>query len=305
MGRTKGMKDKVHIVMAADQAYWKGLEVAKASMIASCSVPERLAFHLFGEDENFASRIWADFGTYKGSPMAFLRLYLGELLPDVDWVVYSDVDTLWYRDVAELWALRDESKMIQCVTDLPSTVWVFKKWCEMNGVVLPQHAYSHYMCSGVCIINLKRWRESGLLAKCKAFVARCGCPPYADQDILNALCYDDCGLLPPWWNVLIPAPINTQVTVAGKGRVSIACVLHLNGVGRCFNVPYTGHVLQYHFWEHVAKGKPFRRPWSLPFYLPDWSIRLLFPFAAVFFRDRVRRYLAYRWLFGKMNFRGV
>jgi hypothetical protein len=72
--------DKIHIVMAADGAYWKGLEVAKASMVASCSTPERLVFHLFGDDKEITSRIKSDFGTYKGSPMAFLRLYLGVMV---------------------------------------------------------------------------------------------------------------------------------------------------------------------------------------------------------------------------------
>ena len=96
------MNDKVHVVMAADKAYEKGLEVAKASMIGSCSDPSRLDFHIFTADPALMDRIRRDFGTYKGSPMAFLRLYLGELLPEVDWVVYSDVDTLWRRDVLVL-----------------------------------------------------------------------------------------------------------------------------------------------------------------------------------------------------------
>ena len=99
------MDGRIHIVMAADGAYLKGLEVAKATMIASCSDPSRLVFHLFGENEEMGRRIRSEFGMYKGSPMTFLRLYLAELLPDVDWVVYSDVDTLWRRDVLELAAL--------------------------------------------------------------------------------------------------------------------------------------------------------------------------------------------------------
>ena len=293
------MTDKIHVVMAADQAYWKGLEVAQASMIASCSVPERLAFHLFGEDEKIASRIRADFGTYKGSPMAFVRLYLGELLPDVDWVVYSDVDTLWYRDVAELWELRDETKTIQWVRDIESTRKEAMAW---QRKINPQFSVDRYGCSGIMLINLKRFRERRLLDAAVAFTKRNGLFKYVDQDILNALCCDDGGFLPPWWNVLIPTPINTQATMAGKGHAAIACVLHLNGVGRCFNRPYEGHVLQYHFWEHVAKGKPFKRPWSLPFYLRGWMIRVLLPFAGPFFRDRVQRYFAYRWLFRKKAF---
>ena len=41
---------EIHVVMAADGPYVKGLEVAKASMVESCSDSEQLEFHLFGED---------------------------------------------------------------------------------------------------------------------------------------------------------------------------------------------------------------------------------------------------------------
>ena len=44
------MNDKVHVVMVADKAYEKGLEVAKASMIESCSDPDRIEFHILRED---------------------------------------------------------------------------------------------------------------------------------------------------------------------------------------------------------------------------------------------------------------
>lgn len=280
------MKDKIHIVMAADANYRRGLEVAKASMVASCSDPERLEFHLFGEDKNLEDRIRNDFGTYKGSPMAFLRLYLGELLPDVDWVVYSDVDTLWYRDVAELWNLRDESKLIQWVQDIPSTRIEASVWHKR---INPDFNPRNYGCSGVMLMNLKRMRSSGLLDRAVAFTKEHGLFKYVDQDILNTLCQKDSCFIPGCWNVLIPTPQNLRG----------GCVLHLVGVGRCFNVPYDGSVLQYHYWEHVAKGKPFRRPWSLPFYLHGWMIRLLLPFASAFFRDRVHRYFAYRWLLGR------
>ena len=282
------MTGKVHVVMAADGAYMKGLEIAKASMIASCSDSSRLAFHLFGEDSNLVQRIHSEFGTYKGSPMAFLRLYLGELLPDVEWVVYSDVDTLWRRDVLELAGLFDETKTIQWVRDIPGTVVEFKDWCHRQGVPISESIAQTYACSGICLINLKWWRERDVLGRCRAFVEKYGCPKYADQDILNAVLEAESGLLPGWWDVLIPSPENTP-----------RCVLHLTGVGRCFARPYTGKVVQYRYWEHVARGAPFSRPKALPFCLRDWMIRLCLPFSGAFLRDRIRRYFAYRWFFHK------
>ena len=296
------MNGKIHVVMAADQGYSMGLEIAKASMVASCSAPERLEFHLYDDKAEVVSRILTDFGTYKGSTMAFVRLYLGELLPDVDWVVYSDVDTLWYRDVVELWGERDETKILQWVRDIPATRIGASAWHKR---INPDFNPQNYGCSGVMLLNLKRMRSSGFLGRAISFNKEHGLPTYVDQDILNALCHDDCGFLPPWWDVLIPDPANTQAAVTDAGGTAIKCVLHLTGVGRCFSRPYDGSILQYRFWEHVARGTPFHRPGALPFCLGERMTRFLFPFATPFFRDRVRRFFAYRWLFGKMNFRGT
>ena len=281
-------QEKVHVVMAADEAYRKGLEVAKSSMISSCSAPERLEFHLFDDDPELMDRIRREFGTYKGSPMAFLRLYLGELLLDVDWVVYSDVDTLWYRDVLELWSLRDETKTIQWVKDISSTREEATCWQRSVNSHFDKELYG---CSGVMLFNLKRFRKEQGLEKAIEFTSKHGLFKYVDQDILNALYNGKCGFLPECWNVLIPSPEN----------VSGGCVMHLVGVGRCFNAEYSGRICQYHYWEHVVKGIPFKCDFALPFYVRDWMIRVCLPFADVFLRDRICRNLAWRWFLRKFS----
>ena len=55
------MGERVHVVMAADGPYLKGLEVAKASMVESCSDPGRLEFHLFGENAVSPERMRREF----------------------------------------------------------------------------------------------------------------------------------------------------------------------------------------------------------------------------------------------------
>ncbi len=271
--------EKIHVVMAADGAYMKGLEVAKDSMIKSCSCPERLEFHIFSETNVMMERLRGEFGTYRGSPMAFLRLYLGELLPDVDWVVYSDVDTLWHRDVSELWSLRDESKTIQWVR---STPFEFVDWCREMDVGLEK--FDHYGCSGICLMNLKRWRESKTLERCMDFAKRYGIPKYADQDIMNAVLPDECGLLPEHWDVQIPSPENTP-----------SCVLHLTGVGQYFAKPYTGKIAQYRYWDHIARGSEICSIRTPPFYLRPWMVLILLPLASPLFRERIVRNFAWRW----------
>ena len=282
--------EKVHIVMAADKAYEKGLEVAKNSMIASCSEPERLEFHLFNDEPELMDRIRSEFGTYKGSPMTFLRLYLGELLPDVDWVVYSDVDTLWHRDVLELWSLRDESKTIQWVKDFDWAAEELLDWCRDNKAPVGSFDKERYACAGVCIINLKRWREGGVLRKCQEFACKYGCPKYCDQDVLNIVLAKEAGLLPSWWDVLIPTPEDTH-----------CCVLHIISVGRCFQKPYNGKVPEYLYWEHFARGREFSRPWALPFYVRRWMIRFMFPFLSKYSCDRIRRRMAWRYFLRRVK----
>lgn len=280
-----GAAGKVHIVMAADGAYRKGLEVAKASMVESCSDPSRLVFHEFGEEPSFVERMRRDFGTYKGSPMTFLRLYLGELLPDVEWVVYSDVDTLWRRDVLELASLRDAGKVVQWVRDVPTAVWETLAWCREHGVPPGAIALETYACAGICIINLRLWRERGVLARCLAFAEKHGRPPLADQDLLNCTMEPgEAGMLPPCWDVIVPSP-----------EVLPRCVLHITGVGRCFRAPYEGKIAQYLYWESIGRGTPFKAPWAPPFYVRDWMIRLALPFARLPLRFRIRRNLAWRW----------
>ena len=90
--------------------------------------------------------------------------------------------------------------------------------------------------------------------------------------------------------MLIPSPENTP-----KG------VLHLTGVGRCFSKPYRGKIVQYRYWEFVARGTEFARPVSLPFYLRDWMIRLCLPFSGVILRDRIRRHFAWRYYLRRLG----
>ena len=280
--------ETIHVAMAADGPYQKGLDFARESMLRSCSDPSRLQFHVFGDDAALSARIRREFGTYKGSTMAFVRLYLAELLPDVDWVVYSDVDTVWHRDVSRLWELRDESRSVMWVADLPSTREEASEW---QRAINPAFDRRRYGCSGVMLVNLKWMRETGFLDRAIAFTKANGLLRYVDQDILNALCHDTCGLLPECWDVLVPNPANTRG----------GAVFHLTGVGRCFCADYGGSVVQYRWWEHLARGRPFNCRLPLPFPVPDWLVRVAFPFAGAFFRDRVRRWLGWHWYLSRVE----
>jgi len=240
----------VPIALSADANYLPGLEVTRSSMVRSCRAPERLQFHVFRESPELAARIRREFGEYKGSVMAFVRLYLPELMPEADWVVYSDVDTIWNRDVCELYDTVVESA--QSEKDAKTVYWVRDAWStrreagEWHRRINPDFLTERYGCSGVTVLNLKKMRETALLQRAIEFTKRHGLFTFVDQDILNALCNTDSGLLPGCWDVMgcwESLPVDSR------------CVYHLTGVGRHFHAKEPPvYPPQYQLWWNVRMG---------------------------------------------------
>ncbi len=233
--------EAIHVVLAADANYAPGLEVTQRSLRRSCSRPGRIVWHVFDETALDGLVGLEAFGRYNTSRMPYLRLFLPELLPDVDWVVYSDVDVIWNRDVCELAGLFDASVAIQWVRDFESTVRDVRPWIRKTGIAFDE---TRYGCSGICLMNLKKMRATRLGARATDLVRCFGTPPYADQDLLNVLFNRDCGLLPEHWDAL-----------CGLRDWRTPAVYHLTGVGRHFHdaVPPV-YPPQYQLWWNVAHG---------------------------------------------------
>ena len=234
------MKDKVHIALVANERYRPGLECTKASMVRACATPDRLVFHEYGDKdmEPFLAQMESELRDFygSGSKLPYLRLFLPELLPDCDWVLYADVDTLWFRDPCELWELRDESKSVCWVRDLEVAQIETGWWAKEKGI--PNVRKEKYACSGIALINLKRWRKTDFIGRMQTFLKTHGCPLHHDQDIMNFLLEDDSRMIGEEWNTMIPP------------RKWRPCVLHITGIGRRLNGSdhYDGSVPQYIFW---------------------------------------------------------
>lgn len=249
--------DLIHIALAANHRYVNGLLVTMVSIMRSTSFPERLRFHVFSDGlspedktrvcgfcreysvaeaefhEPDLEPIRRMFSPYRNSHAAFLRLFLSDFL-DIDWVIYSDVDTMWLKDVAELWGLRDPDVSIQWCIDLPS----IRRGAAVSHLKWnPDYDESRYGCSGVMLMNLRRQRENGFVARCGEFVAKWGTPPFVDQDIINFVCRDDVGIIPQVWDCLNP----TREATGGL-------VYHFNGIGALFNSGFSGWRPLYYPW---------------------------------------------------------
>ena len=220
------MSETIHIAVPCDDSYWFYAMVSAASAVRSSSLPVHVHIidggipnphrvSLENVLRGFASCGGVSFhdvdmkrlgacGQWHGSPIAYSRLFLGEILPDdLDWVISADADTFFRGDVAELWDMRDSSVSILPSRDCPLPPQPYNLahvgWFEENNLVL--NCKEEYFCDGLCLVNLKRWRETGVQSRCQDFVNAHRDGPAADQTILNYVLQNDKKLLPRGWGM--------------------------------------------------------------------------------------------------------
>lgn len=310
----------VSIALAANHRYMPGLQATMASMLLFASEKDRLRFHIFADGltnddcrslsalaERFGcvcplefhypdmSRIKSLFSPYNNSHAPFLRLFLCEYLQE-DWVLYADVDTLWFSDVCRLWDERDNDVSLLWCRDLPSIAHGVREYSVCWN---PRFDVERYACSGVMLMNLRRMRDKKFVDQCSSFAKKWGTPFFVDQDILNAVCFDDAKLLPQYWDLMMPD------REARKG-----CVVHFNGIGKMFNGPFVGWRPLYWMWHRFyldviqkapetpvcgrVKGAIF---WLMGGIYPHRYLVRLFtwPFA-MRWTDQIQRTLFFAWL---------
>lgn len=315
-------KDLIHIAMASNRRYLPGLRATTVSLIKATAEPQRLVFHIFSDGlttedkeslENLArrfgyegqfdfrvpdmSRLTGAFKEYNGSYTTFLRLFFPEFLPELKWVLWTDVDVLWFRDPAKLWDERDDSVSVVWGPDIPSSRKAArkqaKKWRDDFDM-------REYACAGVMLMNLLRMRDSDFVNKSVAFVEKWGSPIFADQDVINEVCYKDSKIVDERWDLLYPI-----------ASVEDGVVIHFNGIGPKFNDPaYTGMVPLYEIWFRFVHQVVNRHGEGQV--CPAWkrtvftAISLLYPFRKLiaFFTDPIQpwcsdfiqRTLLFSWL---------
>ena len=172
------MTDKIHIAIPAVGEYRRWAEVAVRSVRWGASVP--IETFLLDWTNVDRARMEA-FGEWHGSAIAWSRLFLAEILPkDVDWVVSIDADMLFRGDLAKLWALRDEKYVVMMSQD-SQPPWrtchpEVSNWLAQH----PEVAVERILCSGLTLINLKRWRGEGWQKKVDEFIAKYPDVPFLD-----------------------------------------------------------------------------------------------------------------------------
>ena len=142
-------------------------------------------------------RIFKNLTSMRNSWMTYARLLSPYLFPDLEKILYLDSDLIFETDLVELWTVDLKDKMFAAVPDNPYRMKSRKKQLK-----IPKEKM--YVNGGVLILDLNKMRSKNAWKRIQAFIEEWNNQSltYFDQDILNALFYDDILLLDYKWNFI-------------------------------------------------------------------------------------------------------
>lgn len=211
----------MNIIYSSDNNYARHVGISITSLYEHNQMVPELAVYLIDDGisaenhrklDEVASRYgrkitYVPFGTHKQRltlnnkwelPIsAYARLFVQDMvLESVDRLLYMDCDTIVCDSLAELWTLDMQGKTIAAVEDVCS--------CIFQPETKSPNQY-RYICSGVILIDMKKWRQIDAQRLCLEYLDRMnGQVRHHDQTILNGVFWNDCLLLHPRYDVLTP-----------------------------------------------------------------------------------------------------
>lgn len=128
---------------------------------------------------------------------AWYRILLSEVLDNsVHKVLYLDCDIIVNSDLDELFAINMDGKSIGACIDIETRTPLLYKRLEYDSQL-------QYVCSGVLLINLDKWRKCNIFSQIMNYAInnpqKLVCP---DQDAINYVCRNDKIILPPKYGVI-------------------------------------------------------------------------------------------------------
>ncbi|GHU70423.1 glucosyltransferase [Clostridia bacterium] len=126
------------------------------------------------------------------------RIFLPELLPDVEKCLYLDTDTIVEKDLSSLytWPIGDNYFAgVRAAANFGTTQRTKERMAKIG---IP--SMNHYVNNGVMLMNLAKMREDGIEQRMLDLVPKgfeCPC-----QDIMNKVCYGKVMTIPLHYNVM-------------------------------------------------------------------------------------------------------
>lgn len=216
--------ETIHVVLASDEKYAQHAGVAIASVLENIKSNNTVVINVIDNELSEKSRnmlretvekynasinflhdssgsldnvyIWC----YNMSKVTYYRLLIPNLISeDADKAIYIDSDTIVRQDITELWNTDISQHYIGAVIDSGFEYFPLKEKIR-NDLWMPENA--PYFNAGVLLINVKKWREDGIVEKILNFLYENPKKTFfLDQDGLNAILWDKWLPLHSKWNV--------------------------------------------------------------------------------------------------------
>jgi lipopolysaccharide biosynthesis glycosyltransferase len=123
------------------------------------------------------------------------RIFLDELLPDADRILYLDLDLLVIDSLLPLWTTPLDGRVLGAVTNVPPGPDRYKERPELKG--------DPYFNAGVLLMDLDLIRREGIREQLYSFaVQNAARLTLRDQDALNVVLHDRRLPLHPRWNCM-------------------------------------------------------------------------------------------------------
>lgn len=132
------------------------------------------------------------------SKTTYFRLFLPELYPEYDKVLYLDSDIVILSDIADLYNIDMEDNLIVATPDgAVQNIPVFQEYVEK---VVGVAEYKNYFNAGVLLMNLKELREFKFQEKFLYLLGTVKFSVAQDQDYLNRLCKGKTKIIADTWD---------------------------------------------------------------------------------------------------------
>ena len=220
------MSKELHIVFAADQSFFPGLLVCVDSVLIHLAPEHKYTFDLLdggiaeadyirleelvkcrGKSVSLC-RHQIDLKKFEGfrvsqkhdTAMAYARLLIPQLLPNIDFVVYLDADILVTRDLSELFHIELGSDELLAAVQDP-VIKTLANDCPWE-LASAEETVLTYVNTGVLLLPIQCWRRQNIAERILELIRedpdRCS---YWDQTAINYVAKNRIKVLDEGWNV--------------------------------------------------------------------------------------------------------
>lgn len=143
----------------------------------------------------------------------YYRMFIADMFPQYDKVLYMDSDTIAVRDVADLYRYKLADNYIGAIQDaLVVSTELYGEYAEkVLGI-----SRAAYFNAGIAVINSRMFRKDNIKKKFIDLLNTYSFVVAQDQDYLNLLCQDKVLWINPMWNVQMP-----EEKIREKGDIGI------------------------------------------------------------------------------------